>query len=145
MPRLGFEWVLPQNDAAFTYFGRGKDECYADLCHHARVARWSSRATEEYVPYIRPQEHGNHTDVRELVFDNGLAFIADTVMECQVSSFSPRALTLATHSHELCPDGQTHVRIDYRNSGIGSNSCGPQLLEEYRLQEKEISFSFFVK
>ena len=145
LPRLGFEWVLPQNDAAFTYFGRGKDECYADLCHHARVARWSSRATEEYVPYIRPQEHGNHTDVRELVFDNGLAFIADTVMECQVSSFSPRALTLATHSHELCPDGQTHVRIDYRNSGIGSNSCGPQLLEEYRLQEKEISFSFFVK
>ena len=46
------------------------------------------------------------------------------------------------HAAELTKDGTTHVRIDYKNSGIGSSSCGPALMEQYRLREKEICFRF---
>ena len=55
------------------------------------------------------------------------------------------ALTKAEHTNELIKDGQTHLRIDYKVSGLGSNSCGPQLAEEYRVNEKKIKFNFTIK
>ena len=58
------------------------------------------------------------------------------------SHFSPETLTAAKHDYELVPERETTVIIDYRNAGIGSNSCGPELLPEYRISEKKISFSF---
>ena len=48
------------------------------------------------------------------------------------------------HIDELEDTGHITVRIDYKNSGIGSNSCGPMLLEKYRLSEKDIHFEFYV-
>jgi len=75
----------------------------------------------------------------------GLQFEADDVFEMQVSAYSTEALTRATHIDELEKNGTVNVRIDYKDSGLGSNSCGPELLEKYRLKEKTIKFSFFVK
>ncbi|NCU26645.1 hypothetical protein EOM86_07985, partial [Candidatus Nomurabacteria bacterium] len=54
-------------------------------------------------------------------------------------------LTKAIHTDELCEDGSVNFRIDYKVSGVGSNSCGPELLEKYRLQEKDIVFGFGMK
>ena len=51
----------------------------------------------------------------------------------------------ANHQNELIKDDSTNIRIDYKNSGVGSNSCGPKLLEKYRLSEKEIHFEFCIK
>lgn len=50
----------------------------------------------------------------------------------------------AEHTDELVKSNATHVRIDYKNSGIGSKSCGPELQEKYRLSEKEIHFGFTI-
>jgi beta-galactosidase len=61
-------------------------------------------------------------------------------MEIQVSRYSTAALLQAEHTDELIADGKTHLRVDYKVSGIGSNSCGPELEPEYRLAEKEIKF-----
>ena len=63
-------------------------------------------------------------------------------MEINVSDYSVQELYKAKHTDELKKDGKVHLRLDYKVSGIGSNSCGPQLAERYRLKEKEIDFSF---
>ncbi|MDD6237312.1 MAG: hypothetical protein PUB00_08030 [Clostridiales bacterium] len=61
-----------------------------------------------------------------------------------ISEYSTNALFLATHTDELVKDGKIHLRIDYKNSGIGSNSCEPELPRKYQLNEKQIDFSFSV-
>ena len=65
--------------------------------------------------------------------------------DCNVSSYSTDALDKAEHIDELKKDGKTHIRIDYKVSGLGSNSCGPELDKEYRLDEKKIKFNFTIK
>ncbi len=141
LPRLGFEMVLPETSSAFTYYGRGPMENYCDMHHAAAMGLYQSTAEAEYVPYVRPQEHGNHTAVRSLTIGD-LTFEGSREFECCVSRYSTDALDKATHTDELRPDGKVHLRIDYKNSGIGSNSCGPKLANKYRLEEKDIHFAF---
>lgn len=143
LPRLGFELVLPQENADFKYFGNGPYESYCDMCHAGYIGMFESNADYEYVNYIRPQEHGNHTDANMLTVGK-MCFEAEN-FEFNVSSYSTDALTKAEHTNELVKDGKTHLRIDYKVSGIGSNSCGPKLEKSYRLDEKKINFKFTVK
>ena len=75
---------------------------------------------------------------------NGLCFVADC-MEFNVSHYTSEMLMKATHQDELIKSDCTNIRIDYKNSGIGSNSCGPELLDKYRLSEKTIHFEFYIK
>ena len=105
---------------------------------------YESTAADEYMHYVRPQEHGNHTGVRRLCIGKKLAFSSETEMECAVSRYSVETLTAATHTDELIPDGKTHVRVDYQVSGIGSASCGPALMEKYQLKEKNFTFQFTI-
>lgn len=144
LPRLGFEFCLPAGNQEFTYYGHGPMESYADMCHHAPVGLYESNAEKEYVPYVFPQEHGNHNQVKMLRIGK-LEFLAKTELECNVSKYTAQTLFSAKHTDELTEDGKIHLRIDYKVSGIGSNSCGPALDPKYRLQEKEISFGFFIK
>ena len=145
LPRLGFEFRVPKEKSAFRYFGRGDGENYRDMKYHTRIGFFESTAEKEYVPYIMPQEHGNHTEVKLLQMADGLEFRSDAGFECNVSHYSALQLMRAMHTDELVEE-DTIIRIDYKNSGIGSNSCGPELLEKYRLNEKRIeNFSFRVK
>lgn len=143
LPRLGFEWELPGAVTDFTYYGNGPVESYRDLCHAGYVGLHSSTVDAEYVPYVRPQEHGNHTAAK-LLRVGDLEFTAEDEMELQLSRYTTAALLKAEHTDALVPDGKTHLRIDYKVSGIGSNSCGPELLREYRLAEKQIRFAFTI-
>ncbi|MEE1239977.1 MAG: glycoside hydrolase family 2 TIM barrel-domain containing protein [Acutalibacteraceae bacterium] len=141
LPRLGFEFKLPYNKDKFTYFGNGPLESYRDMTHHGVVAFHESNADREYVNYVRPQEHGNHTDCKLLSIDNSLEFSADN-MEISVLHHSIDALAAAEHTDQLKKSDGTHIRVDYKVSGISSGSCGPELDEKYRLSEKDISFKF---
>ena len=144
LPRLGFEFELPGDVTDFTYYGNGPAESYRDMCHAGYVGLHESNANSEYIHYVRPQEHGNHTSVKMLRIGN-LKFATDGEMEINVSRYSTAALLKAEHTDELVADGKTHLRIDYKVSGIGSNSCGPELEQEYRLAEKEIRFTFSIQ
>lgn len=143
LPRLGFEFRLPDDDNIFRYFGRGEKENYVDMICHTRIGMYESRPSLEYVPYARPQEHGNHTGVRRLEV-GGMKFAADRPFEFNVSRYSSQSLTCATHTDELEEDGFVHVRIDYKVSGLGSHSCGPELGERYRMDDPEIEFEFYM-
>ena len=141
LPRLGYELTLPATAEDFTYYGYGPYESYRDSFHHARQTWHQSNAEAEYVPYIRPQEHGNHFGVKALEIGD-LRFEGE--FECAVSHYSIEQVNNAKHTNELERDGNVHLRVDYKMSGIGSASCGPDLLEQYRLDEKEIHFEVSV-
>ena len=145
LPRLGFEITSPAVNDGFTYFGMGSGENYCDCNAHAKMGRYRSTAREEYVPYILPQEHGNHTRTKYLKMDSGLTVLTDTEFEFSVSEYTADALTEAMHTNELVKNGRTNIRIDYKVSGLGTNSCGPELAEEYRLSEQDIHFDFYLK
>lgn len=144
LPRLGFEFVTPKEREAFSYYGRGPWENYCDMRAHTTTGFFESTAEAEYVAYIMPQEHGNHSECKLLCQKNGLAFAADTEFEINVSRYTAKALTDAQHIDELQSNNAVNIRIDYKNSGVGSNSNGPDLLEKYRLSEKDIRFSFMM-
>lgn len=138
------EFALNGVSGEFRYYGRGPRENYRDMCRHVTTGIFESTAREEYWPYIMPQEHGNHAGCKWLELTGALRFQADRAFEINVSQYSAQALTRAAHTDELAADGLVHVRIDYKDSGLGSASCGPELLEKYRLAEKNIRFGFTI-
>lgn len=144
LPRFGFEFISPIENEGFTYFGMGPEEAYQDMCHHTMVGLYQSDAKSQYVNYVVPQEHGNHYKTKLLKMDGGLTFATDDTFEFSVSEFTAEALTDAMHTDELIKNGKTNIRIDYKVSGIGSGSCGPQLMEKYQLNEKEFIFTFYI-
>ena len=145
LPRLGFEIKVPYDKSVFEYFGMGPYENYIDMNHASMIDLYQSDADSEYVNYIMPQEHGNHTMIRYLKVKNRLMFEAAETMDINVSHYTAKMLMDATHQNELVKDDSTNIRIDYKNSGVGSNSCGPKLLEKYRLSDKEVHFEFCIK
>ena len=144
LPRFGFDFLLNGENKKFTYYGMGPYENYCDLCHSTTVGLYDSSTDKEYVKYVYPQEHGNHTNTKmlkigKLIFENEEGF------EFNASNFDSKVIYKAKHTDELVADGKIHLRIDYKVSGLGSASCGPDLQQKYRLSEKQINFCFTVK
>ena len=63
LPRFGAEYLLTAGSESISYYGMGSGENYADLCAHTKMGWYNTAVSDEYVPYVRPQEHGNHTKV----------------------------------------------------------------------------------
>ena len=141
LPRLGFEFKAIKENDSFVYYGKGPHESYCDMKNHTTTGFFESNTEKEYFPFIRPQEHGTHVDCKLLEFKNGLKFSTDEAFEINVSKYSIEALTEASHIDELIENNAVNIRIDYKNSGLGS-CCGIQSKEEYQLNDKEIEFSF---
>lgn len=140
LPRFGYEFSVPFENADFDYFGIGPFESYIDMLHGGDYGLYSSCAEKEYVSYIRPQEHGNHTKVRMLRI--GDLLFEGSNLDIAVSQYDSETLNNAEHWDELQKTGKTHVRVDYKMSGVGSDSCGPKLPPEYSLSEKKFTFKF---
>ncbi|MDR2536409.1 MAG: DUF4981 domain-containing protein [Treponema sp.] len=146
LPRFGLELVMPNGNERLEYFGLGPDENYADMKAHVFMGRYASTVGEQYFPYIKPQEHGNHGNTSwAAVYDalgRGLLFKAGSRFEFSASHYTAMDLSSATHTKDLVPRGETIVRIDYKNGGIGSGSCGPYTFEPYQVRDKKISYIF---
>ncbi len=143
LPRFGLEFLLNGKNKNFTYYGMGPYENYCDLCHGAAVGLYESSTDKEYVKYVRPQEHGNHTKTKMLKIGM-LTFESRNGFEFNASNYSSKAIYSANHTDELVTDGKVHLRIDYKVSGIGSASCGPNLKKQYQLNEKTIKYDFSI-
>jgi beta-galactosidase len=134
LARVGSMLVLPAGFESFRFFGPGPHETYPDRKRGASVRRWETTVAEQYVPYVYPQEHGGHEDVRwlELGADNvELAIAFPTPLHVTVSHFTAADLAAATHDVELAPRAETIVHIDAAHRGLGTASCGPDTLPEY--------------
>ena len=111
--------------------------------HGSKMGMYKSSAGDEYVDYIMPQEHGNHYNTKYLRLGN-FEFVSAQGAEINVSEYSAKELERKAHNFELEKDGLVHVRIDYKVSGIGSNSCGPELCECYRMNDSNVHFELSI-
>jgi len=130
------------------WFGRGPVETYPDRRRGAPIARWRSTVADEYMPYVRPQENGGHSDVRwfELSDGKGRGFRLTTDRPRQVSATHFRAADLAAAKHdvELTPRPETVIHLDVAHRGLGTASCGPDTLPEYLVGSGTYEWSWTV-
>ena len=138
LPRLGVTLRVAADFDRLTWFGRGPHECYPDRKTGARIGRFEARVADEYVPYIVPQEHGHHTDVRWLTLCNergrGLRVEAspEPLLEFSASHFTAEDLTAASHTNQLEPRDEIVLDLDRFQRGLGTGACGPDTLPEYQ-------------
>lgn len=148
IPRFGFRIPLVSEFENLEYFGRGDRECYADYKEHSRVGIWNSTVSEEFEPYIYPQDCGNHTDVKRLTLSGGgdsINVSGEKTFEFSALHYGIEQLDEAMHNFELSPLDSTELLVCYKNRGVGSGSCGPALSEKYQVRDKVIDFEFTLR
>ncbi len=148
LPRFGFKYTLKEGFEDVRYFGYGPHESYEDKKLSSRLSYFRTTATANFEPYVRPQENSAHVGCRfadvTTPAGRGIYFAADK-FSLSASHYSPEYLTSVAHDYELVPERETTVIVDYRNSGVGSASCGPVLDPEYRISERKIEFTHYIK
>ncbi|MBA5729168.1 glycoside hydrolase family 2 [Aerococcaceae bacterium INB8] len=145
LPRFGLAMPVNVNFNAVEYFGQGPYESYWDKHHAAYIASFEASIEDLYEPYVTPQENGAHNDVHKLDVksdDATLKFISHEGISFNFSQYSVQQLTKVTHRDKLVTEDTHHLHIDYKQSGLGSNACGPELAEAYRLGNDPIDFEF---
>ena len=151
LPRIGLQMCVPGETNNLTWYGRGPHETYSDRKEGARVGVYCGTVEEQYVPYIRPQENGNKTDVRWAALSDGRgtgllivageADVGSRWLNVSAHHFSTANLTAANHTFELQRQGDVTLNLDYAQSGLGGASCGPGTLAQYLIEPREARFS----
>ena len=149
LPRLGWRMILPAEYDRFTWYGRGPHESYVDRRESTRFGVYSGSVAEQLVPYIKPQENGNKSDVRWAsvtdIRGRGVLVAGMPSFEVSVHHLRAEDFTQARHHHELQPRKETVLNVDYAHNGLGSNSCGPVPLEKYWLKPAPVRFAVRLK
>lgn len=143
LPRFGLRLFLPAEMENVTYYGYGPYESYCDKHHASSHGVYSSAVSQMQEDYLRPQENGSHFDC-DFVSVRGekkrLVAVSDKPFCFNASVFTEEELTEKAHNYELEPCGSTVLCLDYKQNGIGSESCGPRLMKKYRLDDAEFTF-----
>jgi len=146
LPRVGIDICLNSSLEQLEWYGRGPWENYSDRKSSAMIGHYTNTVNEEYVPYIMPQEHGHKTDVRWLSLCNhdgrGIKVEGSPTFEFSASHFISNDLYSARHTFELLPRRDTWLNLDYCMRGLGTASCGPDTLDQYRLLKSKYKFTY---
>lgn len=144
LPRFGITLPLPKKMSYADYLGYGPEESYVDKRRASFFGHFEVSAEENYEDYIKPQENGSHFGcVNVGVMDDlgaGLEAVCPDGLSFNISCYSVEELTKKMHNYELEEAPYTMLHLDYKMAGIGSNSCGPRLMEKYRFNEPEFAF-----
>ena len=145
LPRFGVRMFLPKGFGDVEYFGYGPFESYIDKHRASRLGVYGGTVKDQVEHYLKPQENGSHYGCRwAAVKGQGFGLKAESpdTFSINVSPYTQEELTKKMHDYEIEPCGETVFCLDYKMSGVGSNSCGPMLLPEYQLNEEDFSFQF---
>ncbi len=149
LPRIGMVLGMPFEFEHFSWYGRGPHENYPDKKESALIGVYKGSVDEQFENYVFPQENGNKCEVRWASLTNtndmGLLFVGLPEFNISVSHYKVENLAKARHTYELVKCNETIINIDYALSGLGSASCGPDVLDKYKLKPDEIEFSFIIK
>jgi hypothetical protein len=149
LPRIGLQFLIPSDYDTFTWYGRGPHENYCDRKEGAPVGVYSGTVDDQYVPYIMPQQNGNKTDMRwvSLTNENGLGLLAVgmPLLEASAHHFTTKDLTEAKHTFELKRREDIILSLDYKQSGLGGASCGPDTLPRYLIKQEPIHFGVRIR
>ncbi len=147
LPKFGVSLEMPSCYDGVRYYGRGEGENFSDFKAHSILGIYTTTVGKMADPYIRPQASGNRGETRWAeVFDEngaGLRFTAQgTSFNFNAVPFNFEGLNGARHRQEIEYGGTTCVHIDHFVRGVGSNSCGPDAREEYRLGKKQTRLQY---
>ncbi len=143
LPRFGLRLFLPKTMDRVTYYGLGPVENYMDKRRASHHGLFTATVKEMHEDYLRPQENGSRSDCDFVTINGGgasLSAVSKQAFSFQASVYTQEELTEKAHNYELAPSGYTVLCLDYRQDGIGSASCGPDLLSKYRFNEEEFVF-----
>lgn len=150
LARLGYVMKLPQQFGNFIYYGRGPADNYNDRKTSQFIELYNSTVKDEYFPIAKPQNVGNHEEVRWCALtnnsNNGAVFIATGSMAAQALHYSSLDMTLAPHSYQLPKPNGTYLHLDLAVNGQGGNSCGqgPPLAQD-RVYASAQTFGFIIR
>ncbi len=149
LPRLGVMLTLAKGYENLTWFGRGPSESYIDRKVGMPIGRYTQTVAEQYEPYIVPQEHGNKVDVRWLQLakpnDASVHITSAKHLSFSASHFTPDDLTKAFHTYDLVPRDETILCMDLKQRGLGTASCGPDTLPEYKIGPGQYRFDYTIQ
>ena len=145
LPRFGVRMFLDKKLSAVRYFGMGPQESYCDKHQAASHGLYRADVGDLHEDYIRPQENGSHYDCEYVELNNsryGIVVSAENAFSFNASYYTQEELEEKTHNYELIESDSVVFCVDYALNGIGSNSCGPVVLEQYRFDDVLFRFQF---
>ena len=145
LPRFGVRMFLDKKLSAARYFGMGPQESYCDKHQAASHGLYQANVDDLHEDYIRPQENGSHYDCEYVELNNsryGIVVSAENAFSFNASYYTQEELEEKTHNYELTESDSVVFCVDYALNGIGSNSCGPVVLEQYRFDDVLFRFQF---
>ena len=145
LPRFGVRMFLDKKLSAVRYFGMGPQESYCDKHQAASHGLYHANVDDLHEDYIRPQENGSHYDCEYVELNNsryGIVASAEKAFSFNASYYTQEELEKKTHNYELIESDSVVFCVDYALNGIGSNSCGPVVLEQYRFDDVLFRFQF---
>ena len=145
LPRFGVRMFLDKKLSAARYFGMGPQESYCDKHQAASHGLYQANVDNLHEDYIRPQENGSHYDCEYVELNNsryGIVASAEKAFSFNASYYTQEELEKKTHNYELIESDSVVFCVDYALNGIGSNSCGPVVLEQYRFDDVLFRFQF---
>lgn len=151
LPRFGLRLFLDKEMKQAEYYGMGPMESYVDKHRAASHGIYTANVRELHEDYIRPQENGSHYDCSYVTLESetcSLTAVSEKGFSFNASVYTQEELAMKKHNFELEESGNIVLCLDYAHGGIGSNSCGPDLSPQYRVDEKEFLFDmklFFEK
>ncbi len=149
LPRFGLRFVLPRSVKQVSYVGRGPYETYIDKHHASYMGTFETTVQDLHEDYLFPQENGSHAACERLSLTDGTtAYRFDATVapfSFNASPYTVDMLDRSAHPYELEESGHTILHIDYQQSGIGSNSCGPVLAERHQLNHEQFTFGFLLE
>ena len=145
LPRFGVRMFLDKKLSAVRYFGMGPQESYCDKHQAASHGLYRADVGDLHEDYIRPQENGSHYDCEYVELNNsryGIVASAENAFSFNASYYTQEELEKKTHNYELIESDSVVFCVDYALNGIGSNSCGPVVLDQYRFDDVLFRFQF---
>ena len=145
LPRFGVRMFLDKKLSAARYFGMGPQESYCDKHQASSHGLYQANVDDLHEDYIRPQENGSHYDCEYVELNNsryGIVASAEKAFSFNASYYTQEELEKKTHNYELIESDSVVFCVDYALNGIGSNSCGPVVLDQYRFDDVLFRFQF---
>ena len=145
LPRFGVRMFLDKKLSDARYFGMGPQESYRDKHQAASHGLYRANVRDLHEDYIRPQENGSHYDCGYVELNNsryGMAAFSESTFSFNASYYTQEELEKKTHNYELAESDSVVLCVDYALNGIGSNSCGPVVLDQYRFNDVLFRFQF---
>ncbi len=148
LPKIGSNLDISKIFKTIKWYGRGETESYSDSKEATIIMRYEKNIPSMFTPYVFPQGNGNHLDTKEItLIDNNnlsISIYSNDSINFSIWPYSLEKIDKAKHTNELIEDDFYTLNLDYKLSGLGSNSCGPLVSEKDQVKFEEFSYNYTI-